>query len=506
MEDDLVSDDNSIIIGGDENVKIFLDNLETKLKKKRLKDGILNIIGTSLQKLQQSVVQGMNFIFVYLVYFLHSENDDDNITKENTLTLAAIFGFTEFSTIWIGGVLKHYLGLRIIMTISSLFLILASLGILFFRSLFAYQIMIFFLGAGVGVPQSITNVNTIQYIPEKKGFITGVFNIAWTLGTTFFNFLSLHVINPSDKDVQFLEDEKAIRKQEDPKYEYYDDDKLEHKKVLTFMYVAVGCFIVLSILSIVLTFPFHKERYEPNEQNVDKDGNIINSDDSNSTTSESKKKKKEEEDDFKFTELLKCPRFYTCFFYCSFRNVHAYLIGSSFQIFALHYETVSVRAQKIITTLSYLANFVTTFGLSFFIDKFKYRNVNVPNFLCVMIHALTFQFIKKNSVIYVIYFFLVGVFSSIDNLATFPHLYRVFGTKHVALIFGIFNIGTGLFNFGLSYLVDVILSGKPPGPDYDHSLSLLMYISAMFTLTSVTLMLLESEDPVHSKIKIEEKS
>ena len=34
MEDDLVSDENSIIIGGDEDVKIFLDNLETKLKKR----------------------------------------------------------------------------------------------------------------------------------------------------------------------------------------------------------------------------------------------------------------------------------------------------------------------------------------------------------------------------------------------------------------------------------------------------------------------------------------
>ena len=236
---------------------------------------------------------------------------------------------------------------------------------------------------------------------------------------------------------------------------------------------------------------------------MDKNGNIINADTDDTTSTNSEKRKKEKkEDDLKFTDFLKAPRFYTCFSFFSLRNVHASLIGTSFQVFALHYETVSIKAQKIITTLSFFANFATTIFFSFFIDKCKYRYVNIPTYILVLIHSLTFQFIKTNSVLYVIYFFLVGMLQAIDNIAAMPHLYRVFGAKYVATIYGIFHVGTGLFNFLLSYLVNIILSGKPPGPDYDYSLNLLIYVSAMFTLTTIILMLLENEDPVLPKIKV----
>lgn len=497
MNDKHFSDAKKDIIIEEEKIKLNLDSLENKIKKRRIKDGIINIIGTSLQKIQISIVSSLSSLMIYLVYFLYSENHDETITKENALTLSSIISFSVFSTVWIGGFLKHYIGIRTIMIISNVALILACLGLIFFRSLNKYQMMMIFFGIGIGIPQTITNVNAIQYMPEKKGLIGGILNISWTLGCSFFNFLGLQFVNPKNRDINFFESEKKEKRKEKHVI-YFGDDNEEHCNIIKYMFVIIACFVVLSILSIIFTSPFNKEKYEPNEQKKDKKEN------KNVLDNEyifKERKTKEDEDEIKFVHFLKTWRFYTCFLYCSFKNIHNNLIGSSFQIFAIHYDTVSISTQKIIITLSFIVNLVTTFCLSFFIDKFKYKNIIIPNFICILIHALTFQFIKANGVLYIIYFFLIGVFQVIDNLSTFPHFYKIFGAKYVAMIFGIFNIGTGFFNFGFNYFVKYILSGKQYGDDYDHSVDSLIYISALFIGISIFLMSLENEKPVLSQIK-----
>ena len=236
------------------------------------------------------------------------------------------------------------------------------------------------------------------------------------------------------------------------------------------------------------------------EEEEEDDDNIKNTEEGNIANNQpmeldnkSKKKKKKKGDDITFKSYLKHWRFYTCFIIFSFKNVHPNLIISSFQVFAIHYESVSTSAQKIITTTSFIVNLFTTFCLSFFVDKFRYRLVIIPTFLLILVHSLTFQFILKHGVLYVVYFFAVGLLVSIDNLASFPHFMKIFGGRFFAIIFGIFSMGTGLFNFAMNSLVDRVLSNKNKGEEYDNTLNLFFYVSSIFTTISLSFMFLENE-------------
>ena len=180
---------------------------------------------------------------------------------------------------------------------------------------------------------------------------------------------------------------------------------------------------------------------------------------------------------------------------CSFKNIHNNLITSSFILFSNHYDTVSVNTQQYISSSSFIVNLIVTAILSLFIDKFKYRSIVIPSNILVFFHALTFQFVKKNQILFIIYFFLSGIFISIENLATFPHLLKVFGNRYIVVIFGIFCIGTGLCDLAMNAFVDHILSryNDDQKDEYDKAVNGLFYITASFTLISVILMSFESE-------------
>ena len=142
------------------------------------------------------------------------------------------------------------------MIIGGLFLILGSLGIIFFKSLTVYKIMMLFYGMGIGIPGSITNVNASLFIPERKGLINGISNIACTLSCSLFNFVGLQVANPHSLDIEFKDEDKVKGK------EYFNDDGESANNIITYTYVLIGLFLVLSVSSTVLTFSFKKESYE----------------------------------------------------------------------------------------------------------------------------------------------------------------------------------------------------------------------------------------------------
>ena len=88
-----------------------------------------------------------------------------------------------------------------------------------------------------------------------------------------------------------------------------------------------------------------------------------------------------------------------------------------------------------------------------------------------------------------------GIFVSIENLATFPHLLKVFGNKYIVIIFGIFSFGTGLCDLAMNAFVDHILSiyNENQMDEYDSAVNGLFYMTSCFTFISVFLMGFESE-------------
>ena len=498
------------------------------IKKKRLKDGIINVAALLLQKVEIAVLSSIVFLLVYYTAYLSYKSQDREIKLESSITLGSILVFAQFSSIWIGGVLREYFHIKLILIIGSSLLILACLGLMFFESLLAYQFIMVLFGLGVGIQEAITNANASAFIPKKKGLINGLANISWTLSCSFFNFIGINVVNPEKKDVVL-----------------YDDVNNISDNVVKYTIIAIICFGALTTVSSILVFPYKKEKYElkltteetteentnkennenkkdNNENNIneinesetndnDKNNNETNDNENNKDTEEAKEDAKitsennmdedEEEIDeekISFFHFLKTVRLYTCFFLFCFKNIHNNLVLSSFTVFAFHYKTVSVELQQILSTVSPIINFGLTVLLSLFIDKFKYRNIVIPSNIVTVCHALTFQFVKKNQILFIAYDFISGILVTIENLVTFPHLFKVFGNRYVVIIFGIFCMGTGFFDLLMNGFVAHVLSkyDETQADKYDRSVDLLFYMTACFSFISVILMTFENEHSV----------
>lgn len=500
MEENLVSDTENIVseerktedkIKGFENSihsqDLLTSELLIKKNKKRVRYGIITIVGLIIQKLEFAVLSSINSLSIYYTAFLSYK--DNSIKLENSITLGSLLTFAQFSSIWSGGVLNKFIHIRLIIIIGGILFLLSSLGIIFLESLLGYKFMMVLYGVGIGIQEGITYGNASSFIPEKKGLINGLANVSWTLFCSFFNYIGLHIVNPDGLDVQL-----------------YEDNGIS-KNIIKYTIITIILFAAGTVGTSILTISYKKgdyeylnnnEQSENNENEEDNKKNIIS--DNNNRISENTNNIKKNENKISFLVYLKCLRFYTCFFMCCLKNIHTNLVSSSFMLFSFHYKTVSADTQKYITSSSFIVNLVFTLVLSLFIDKFKYRTIVIPSNIICLMHALTFQFIIKNETTFIIYYFISNIFSSIENLATFPHILKVFGIDYGVIIFGIYYFGTGLSNYCMNIFVDYILSryNENETEKYDKAVSYLFYMTSCFTLMSIVFMSFENENSVLS--------
>ena len=177
MSKDLTRKSESIVSENDTRMTAFRNDIhiegeevtQKNIEKKRLKDGIINVAALLIQKVLIAVLSSINFLSVYYVAYLSYKTKDKDIRLENAITLGSILVFAQFSSIWVGGVLREYLHIKLILIIGSSLLILACLGLMFFESLLGYQFTMVLFGLGVGIQGAITNANASAYIPKKKG-------------------------------------------------------------------------------------------------------------------------------------------------------------------------------------------------------------------------------------------------------------------------------------------------------------------------------------------------
>ena len=473
-------------INNDDKLNIILT--EKQLKEKRLKHGKINVVGLLIQKIGFGILSSITYLSVYYIAYLSYK--DKTIKLENSITLSSIYTLAECSSIWIGGILKKFMHLKIIIIIGGCLYILASLGIMLLDTFLWYKLMMVLFGLGQGVQEIISYANACAFIPEKKGLINGLSKISWTLSSSLFNYMGLHIVNPEGKEV-----------------ELYIDNGLS-KNIIKYTIIIIICFSFVTAGSTILLIPYRKEAYEKiniekeNTNDLKKENKEENYDEDNNKMIESEKEIKIDDDEISFFTFLKCIRFYTCLFMYSFKNIHSNLVISSFSLFAIHYNTVSMDTQKYIASASFIVNFIAITLLSFIVDKYKYRSIVIPSNLLNLCHALTFQFIIKNKILYIIYYFMSGIFNSIEIVATFPHLLKVFGHKNIVIILGVFCIGTGFCNYGMNSFVDYILSryNKTQVNEYDRAVKNLFYMTSSFTFISIILMTFENENSVLTSI------
>ena len=474
-----------------------LSSPNNELNKKRRKHGIISIIGLLIQKVEFGILSNIVYLSVYYVAYLSYK--DDTIKMENAISLSSILNFSQFCTNWLGGVLKEFINLRIIIIIGGSCFIFGSIGIIFFRTLLGYKFMMVMFGLGMGMQEMVNYTNASAFIPEKLGFINGLANVAWTLACSFFNYIGAYIVNPEGVDVILYEDNGI------------SDGLIRYTIISIILYgsfTTATAFLTIHFKekNYLSNDIYEKENKKENKENkidnkqVDNEHEENNNNDNNNLLILDTKDENKNEKKIQFKAYLRCLRFYTCFFMCTFKNIHCNLVTSSFNVFAIHYKTVSVNTQKYIASASYIANLIITAILSLFIDKFKYRTIVIPSNILCLIHALTFQFIIKNEILFIIYFFLAGLFSSIENLATYPHILRVFCIEYGAIIIGIYCIGTGLGNIAMNSFVDYILSryDEDQTEQYDYAVKLIFYMTSCFIFISINLMSLENENSVLS--------
>ena len=104
-----------------------LSSPNNELKKKRRKHGIISIIGLLIQKVEFGILSNIVYLSVYYIAYLSYK--DNEIKMENAISLSSILNFSQFCTNWLGGVLKEFINLRIIIIIGGSLFIFGSLGI-----------------------------------------------------------------------------------------------------------------------------------------------------------------------------------------------------------------------------------------------------------------------------------------------------------------------------------------------------------------------------------------
>ena len=229
------------------NKSIHLEEIakpKEDLRKKRIKHDIRNIVGLIFQKIEFAVLSSINYLAVYYIAYLSYSNK--TIKMENSITLSSILTFAQFSSIWVGGVLREYVHMKIIMILGGSLLIIGSIGIIFLNSLIGYKMMMVLYGIGIGVQEAITNANASAYIPEKRGLINGIANISWTLSCSFFNYIGLNIVNPDKKDVVLYDDVNGIS-----------------GNIIKYTIITIICFLGLSTTSTILVFSYKKKNYLP---------------------------------------------------------------------------------------------------------------------------------------------------------------------------------------------------------------------------------------------------
>jgi hypothetical protein len=367
---------------------------------------------------------------------------------------------------------------------------LGALGIIFFKNLLAYQFMMGFYGFGIGIAEAVTVSNACAFLPHKKGLINGLANVFWTLSCSLFNFLGQVIVNPDGLP-------------HDDKTKMYSKEISEN--IITYSIFAIICLAILTTITVILSFPYKKEKYETlseEEESKEKENNEEKEErksDEIVYEEENKKKESKKDDDITFVSYLKKWRFYTCFILITFRNTNYFLLTSSFTVIANHYDIVNEEKQKWISTVSFILNFGLLFLVSLFVDKIKYRTIIIPSNIACFIHALTIPFIIPNEVLYIIYFFIVGIFASIDNAATFPHIMKIFGLKYIVQIWGIFAMGAGLASFGFSQLASYLLSYYSEQNELETAIRIIFYLDAGLTLVALIMMFFENEKPLFGK-------
>ena len=175
MENENLLSESSAIINEERKSEDLTDNSQDnseynkRLYKKRLKYAIFNTIATIFHKLTFSVISNVPFLSIYYISHLyHSNNEDKDIKVSSSVTLSPIYVLCQYTIIWLGGPIQQKIGIRFTVILGGVLLNAGALGLIFFKSLIMYQIMMALFGFGMGIAEAITLANSCKFLPGKK--------------------------------------------------------------------------------------------------------------------------------------------------------------------------------------------------------------------------------------------------------------------------------------------------------------------------------------------------
>lgn len=518
--------------------------LKSLLNKKKLKNGILTLIGTLILKLGISAPIIIMNLSTYLMSYLRSFEPEG----KKTLT----FGHTYFiqpiavvSALIISpfvGIIEKKLGLKKTISLGIIFGVLATVILIishnYFLDLFAFVLFSFTLPfSGV-----VSGKNLSMYFFSKRGTINGILSLLSSLCNAGFNFIGEFVIiNPGKEDV---------KKEDDG---FYDPEL--SKRVVNLFYFILILMLTSYFISLFLIIPYDIktfgdpwEEFKKNGKGSEKENEkndiddlllpeeeeisevIINSSNAeeleniqnkkNDTTktkekikSENEKENKDEnenenkdennENDAKKAEekkkhrlqeikkVLKTFRLWRLFLIAAFKMPATNLLMSTWRPIALTKNIKTELLQKI-GTFSFISISVAMPLFGFLADKVQYRILICILNTCVTIASFIFFYSYEHENLFFFLIMLMRFIMGGEIQVGNPHFMKVFGLEYFIEIAGIIGLSTLFLSPLCSFLAFYI--GKME-EKRDLALKIMYMTGGGLSFVSVILAAFETEEP-----------
>ena len=462
------------------------------------KNGILSIIGAIFHGLGlMSMMVFMGFSTYMISYLRNYQNDDEKPLSLNyTYFLMPILNITIGIGIPFSGVLEFKLGTRLLLVLSSFYLILCCIIQYFSKVVFLNFFAIFLFAIGFSLSVAVTTKNACMYFPTRRGLITGILAFVQAIFTGILNIVGEKIIiNPQSID---------------PVQGFYPFEVAQN--VRKFYIFQICCVSITTIIAVSLIVGYKlrgkrgKRGPPPKKDEINADtkeplmpeeGEENNENNENNDKNEIiKVNEKESAVDYSTTQVKSAAksfrvwRLFLMNIFCSPLNNFIMIAWRPISI----YKVMPTKIIQIVNTFTSVTQMFSKPLFGYLSDKLPYRVLRIILGIINLTVGLLFYFSFGNvnffvALIVVNSFASNGMFS-LNN----PHYMKVFGMKHVIEISGI--IGLAGVIMGPICSIFAFLIEQNLKDSLDEVYKYMFIISSLLCIVDIGLTFFETEEPL----------
>ena len=352
----------------------------------------------------------LSFFYVYITSYIHLKQE--KITMHYGLFIQLIFSFGAGISSPLAGLLENSVGFFFTTIIGFIIVFYTNMGFIFQQNIWLCYGLTFASGFGAGIATSLLFKNLTFYIPNKKGFLNGIFNIAMVFIGVIFGFGGEMLINY--KGVTLKNEES-----------YYPDEVAKR----TYLYFFIAEFIIPVGLIFGLLFTYEYEQ----KNNIEKNSNSENNE------KEEEKQKNELKKKYAMIKVklaLKSFRYWRFILFQFFISIATSFIAGTFRLFGALIG-INGRALQIILLLQSLFSLILNPIIGILVDKkgplifIKIASIfSIPP-------AFILAFFMENNIIFLVDILIYICILLVLGLSFSRFIMNVYGIQESVILSGI---------------------------------------------------------------------